>query len=270
MKEAREMTSGELKTWLKARLQMKGSAAADIGMRRDEAPYELPLQFWKSGDDEFRSRFRQAVMDLVSEAAAEPWEPRHFNDLALLIEAAALWESVRPLEEIAQSRDLLKHRLGPQLHMLALRTLLALGWKGTPDFWLAQRILVGERWPAIIFEGLANHDVNMAFEHLPTLAASREAMRDILNLFPGLMRYLKLDISTLREKSAEAIAMLNPEAAEVMREWFRLRNYKLSGPAKAIHVSLGQALRRMLGGDSEPRAYTPMLCTTSARGCVVA
>ena len=154
MKDPRQMTFTELKQWLADRLQMRGAAVADIDSRRDEAAYERPVELWKSGTDEFRNNFKQAVMDLITEAGDKPWQPEHFNELGLLLEAASLWEAIRPLETIAQSRQLLRHETGQQLQMLSLRTLLALGWKGTLDFWLAQKESVGTRWPAIIFEGL--------------------------------------------------------------------------------------------------------------------
>jgi hypothetical protein len=260
MKDPREMTFSELKKWLSDRLQMRGTAAADINIRRDEAPYERPVELWKSGDDDFCNRFKRAVIALIEEAAATPWEPAHIHELGLLVEAANLWETVRPLEDIAQSRRLLVHEHGPQLHMLTLRTLLALGWKGTPDFWLAQKELVGSRWPGIIFEGLARQDLQMAFDRLPELVTNRETMREILNLFPGLMRDLKIGISSLREMCLRILANLPPDAAQVMQEWFRLRNYALSNGLKQTNPTLVVALRVLLRGESEPKIFSARLC----------
>jgi len=270
MKDRRDMTFSELKTWLSDRLQMRGTAAADINIRRDEAPYERPVEFWKSGDDEFCNNFKRAVMDLVAEAGAGPWEPAHFHELGLLLEAADLWEAVGPLEDIAQSRRLLEHDHGPQLHMLALRTLLALGWKGTLDFWLAQKELVGTRWPGIIFEGLAQQDVEKAFDQLPGLVTNLETMREVLNLFPGLMRDLKIGLLTLRERCRSVVGKLHPEAAEAMRDWFRLRNYPLVAPVRQVNLSLIVALRSALADESEPRVRSPMLCGRSNGDCVLA
>jgi len=269
MKDPRQMTFGELKKWLSDHLQMRGAAAADINMRRDESPYERPVELWKSSGDEFRSNFKRAVMDLVAEAGATPWEPEHFHELGLLLEAADLWEAVGPLEDIAHSTRLLSHEDGPQLHMLALRTLLALRWKGTLDFWLAQKELVGTRWPGIIFEGLAQQDVEIAFEQLPDLVSSGEAMREVLNLFPGLMRDLKVSISSMREMCRDTIGALRPEAAEAVREWFRLRNYPLGDVALGVtYVSLSVALRGFLGNESEPRVLSPMLCARANGRCL--
>ena len=270
MKDSRNMTFNELKSWLRDRLQMRGNAAADVSIRRDEAPYEQPAKLWKAGDDEFRINFKRAVMDLIAEAGAAPWEPAHFNELGLLIEATNLWEAVTPLEDIAQSKRLLEHDHGPQLHMLALRTLLALRWTGTPDFWLGQKEAVGARWPGIIFEGLARQDVDLAFGHLPELVTSRETMREVLHLFPGLMRDLKLGVSTLRERCRSVVDKLPPDAAAAMRDWFRLRDYPIELPAGQVNLSLIVAIQNVLVHESGPRFRSPMLCGRSEGNCVPA
>jgi hypothetical protein len=249
---------------------MRGTAAADISIRHDEAPYEQPAKLWQSGNDTFRINFMRAVMDLIAEAGAAPWEPAHFNELGLLIEATNLWEAVTPLEDVAQSKRLLEHDHGPQLHMLALRTLLALRGTGTPDFWLGQKEAVGARWPGIIFEGLARQDVDLAFGHLPELVTSRETMREVLHLFPGLMRDLKLGVSTLRERCRSVVDKLPPDAAAAMREWFRLRNYPIELPAGQVNLSLIVAIQSVLVHESGPRFRSPMLCGRSEGNCVPA
>ena len=270
MKDPRNMTFNELKTWLRDRLQMRGTAAADISIRRDEAPYEQPAKLWQAGSDTFRNDFRRAVMDLVAEAGAAPWEPAHFNELGLLIEATNMWEAVTPLEGITQSKRLLEYDHGPQLHMLALRTLLALRWTGTPDFWLAQKKAVGARWPGIIFEGLARQDVDLAFGQLSELVTSRETMREILHLFPGMMRDLRLGISSLREKCCSVVDKLPPYAAEAMRDWFRLRNYAIDLHAREVNLTLNAAIQSFLVHEREPRFRSPKLCGCSEGNCVLA
>ena len=79
MNDPRNMTFNELKTWLRDRLQMRGTAAADISIRHDEAPYEQPAKLWQSGNDTFRINFMRAVMDLIAEAGAAPWEPAPYR-----------------------------------------------------------------------------------------------------------------------------------------------------------------------------------------------
>ena len=270
MKDPRNMTFNELKTWLRDRLQMRGTAAADISIRRDEAPYEQPAKLWEFGTDTFRIDFKRAVMDLVAEAGAAPWEPANFAELALLIEATSLWEAVTPLEDIAQSKRLLERDHWPQLHMLVLRTLLALRWTGTPDFWLAQKEAVGARWPGIIFEGLARQDIDLAFDQLSELVTSREAMREILHLFPGMMRDLRLGISSLRERCRSIVDKLLPDAAEAMRDWFRLRNYPIELPPGQVNLSLIVAIQNVLIQESKPRFRSPMLCGRYEGNCVLA
>jgi hypothetical protein len=270
MNDPRTMNFSELKVWLRDRLHLRGTAAADINLQREEAPYERPVALWKSGSDDFRNDFRRAVLDLVAEAATQPWQPKPFNELSLLLETADLWEAVRPLESAARSPRLLQHDGGDQLHMLVLRTLLALGWTGTPEFWLAQKDLVGTRWPGIIFEGLARQDVDLAFSRLPDLASGQEGMRLVLQLFPGLMRDLSLGMSTLRTHASTIVDKLQPEAADTLREWFRLRDYPLIPTASGAKSRLLVALGSFLGPDSAPRFRSPMLCGSPNGDCVLA
>ena len=147
----------------------------------------------------------------------------------------------------------------------ACRTLLALRWKGTLDFWLSQEQLVGDRWPAIVFAGLARQDVDLAFDQLPGLVADGRSMRGVLNLLPGLMREVRLSISDVRAKCRNVVGRLQPQAAEVMREWFRLQNYPLDAPQPGFNPSLLEVLRTVLGLQSAPRTRSASLCGDDAR-----
>lgn len=254
------MSFHEMKAWLRDRLHLRGPAATDINLQGEEAPHERPVLLWKRGDDEFCNQFKRAVLALVEEATTEPWQSKPFNELCLMLESMDLWEAVRPLEVAAQSRRLLKRQQGVQLHMLVLRTLLALDWKGTPEFWLTQGDIVGHRWPGIIFEGLAHHDVESAFKRLPTLVTGPDGMRQVVQLFPGLMRELRLAASTLRDHASNIVGDLQPEASETLREWFRLRDAPLVAvKSKATSRGLRDALGKYLGPDREARHISPML-----------
>jgi hypothetical protein len=264
------MNYNELKAWLSDRLQMLGTAASDINIRRDEAPYEKPVELWKSGSVQFRNDFQRAVLDLVSEACSQPWEPNNLNEMCLLLQAAKIREAAGLLEAVTSSQRLLRQMHGEQLHMLLLRTLLALGWIGSPEFWLTQKKLVGANWPGIVFRGLVRQDVELGFQQLPDLASSRESMLQILNLFPILMRDLNVSISDLRKYSSIALKKLNPNAAEALREYFRLQNYTLDMPDRRVSSGLRIALISVLADGSEPRFLSPMLCGVSDGRCVAA
>jgi hypothetical protein len=259
------MSFAELKSWLNDRLRMRGDAAADIDLRRDEAPYERPLKLWKTTSGEFHNDALRAILDLVEEATVAPWNPDAFNQLALLIEAGNFWEAIRPLEALAHSTGLLKQEHGPQLRMLALRTLLALGWKGSTDFWLSQQEVIGNRWPGVIFNGLAQNDLGIAFSRLPALITDAESMRDILNLLPGIMRDSRVNMASLREMSRRILPAIPPDAAETMSEWFFLRNYPLTENNGSANPGLEAALRVFLKEDIAPRVTVSRLCKPAPR-----
>lgn len=248
MKDPRDMTTGELKTWLAARLRMRGPASADLELRRDEVPYERPLQLWKTAEGNFHHEFLRAILALVEEAAEEPWEPKSFDQLLRLIEAGRIGEAISALEILAHSRRLVASEEGAQLHMQALRTLLALGWTGSLEFWQAQSAEVGTRWPGLIFKGLARNSPDAAFAQLPALAVNAQAMRQILDLFPGMMRNQKLSISDLQHLSLNVIDRLPVDSANLFRQWFALRDVRLPLVINVVYFSLQSALAKEFGG----------------------
>lgn len=266
MKDPTQLGPDELKAWLRDHLQMRGSAATAINVRYDESPFEKPSALWKAGDEAFRDRLQQAVLDFIQDSARGEWTPEAFHQLGFLIEACPLPRTATALEDLVQGQRLLPHEAGPQLHMLALRTLLALGWKGTPAFWKSQQPLIGDRWPSIIFEGLAHHDLDLAFDTLPKLARDPQSMREIFNLFPGLMRTAQISLQELVSQSGRIINKLEAEPASLLREWFSLRGIELrtdteehahSGEpcASSVHQGRMQPIADALAEDSQKSAF---------------
>jgi hypothetical protein len=201
----------------------------------------------------------QVVRDFLMESTEGRWSPESFHQLCFLIEACPLPRLEPALEDLIQERRLLRLEDGVQLHMITLRTLLGLGWKGSPSFWHSQQSIIGEPWPSILFEGLAHHGLPLAFDALPKLANNAQAMREVFNLFPGLMRTLHVSINELADETARVLDQLEPTAGATLREWFNLRGIKvLSAKATNPHASLMAALFRVLDGAIAPRARTPM------------
>jgi hypothetical protein len=236
---------------------MKGSAALAINVRHDESPYEKPSALWKTGDATFRERLVQVVRDFLMESTEGRWSPESFHQLCFLIEACPLPRLEPALEDLIQERRLLRLEDGAQLHMLTLRTLLGLGWKGSPAFWRSQQPIIGERWPSILFEGLSQHGLPLAFDALPELARDPQAMREIQNLFPNLMRNLRVSINDLANEAARISHSLHSEPAALLQEWFTLRKVTFrSLPRTRWNPTLISAVNRDLGSESAPRFRT--------------
>ena len=259
MKDPSDMIHTELKEWLADRLRMRGPASADLNLRADEAPFEKPLRLWKIGADRFHHEFLRAVLTLVEEAAVEPWPAESFDQLMRLIEAGRILEATGALESLAHSHVFLANEHTAQLHMQTLRTLLAVGWTGSLEFWLAQERTVGSRWPALVFKGLARHDLNIAFDELPSLAIDGRSMRQILDLLPALMRDQHISLATLRDDSRRVLAYLAPEAANALKQWFAFREIHLTPIREIVHISLSTALVDELGDEIVPRTYAAAL-----------
>jgi len=253
------MTSNELKQWLRDRLNFRGAPAAEINTRRDEAAYEYPAVVWQRAEDELRNDFRRTLIELVKESASGDWTLEGFHELMRLLEATSLYEAVQPLQEITTSLRNVSTTEAIQRRMLTLRTLLSLGWKGTPDFWLSQIEAIGSKWPELIFLGLAQHDLRMAFERLPDLL-DKGPIDDVLMTFPIVMERADGGISAMHRLAQRVIGLLRPADADKLREWFAQQEYPLEQEQLDSTWKLRVALRSFFGNNLAPRARTPKLC----------
>ena len=259
MKDPRAMDSIELKVWLGQHLQNGEDAGTNLAIRREEAPYEEPALLWKSESGNYRKNLPLAVNDLLNEAVSKPWTPIAFNELMRLVEATRLKEVENSIERIVRKRMFLTADMGMQLHMQALRTLLALGWNGTLNFWFVQEKLLKNQWPALIFKGLSRHGLDVAFAHLPSLAVNKTAMQNILNLFPRIMEIESGGIAKLWERINVAKSELSAETAALAIEWFRLQNYPpLKSYVNPRYNSLLTAVRGIIG-DINPKPLAAAL-----------
>ncbi|MBM4044524.1 MAG: hypothetical protein FJ279_05365 [Planctomycetes bacterium] len=242
MRDLAGMTFEQLRNWLRDRMLLRGLAAADIDRRRDETPYDAPLAHWRKADDAFRQNLARAAISLLEEIPAEGWPPEHCHNLVTLIEEAGMSGAIERLKDIVFSQAWLRGASGPQLHMLALRTLLGLGWKGDPNFWIRQPEQLASEYPELVFRGLLEHGLDIAFSRLNDVVRDPEAMRRVLWLFPRLVEIHGL--GKLRAAAASAARRASEDVAEEIERWFRVSDYIPAGmpgyePSEAHLVAAG-------------------------------
>ena len=223
MPQLDQLTFGQLRDWLSDRLQLRGLAAATINRRRHEPAYEFPLQTWHAGNDAFRRRFVRAVNQILKDCTQNPWRPDHFHNLAALIEEGRIDSAARILKEIAYSHRWLRRTNGRWLHMLVLRTLLGLGHKMTPEFWLDENRRLHNEYPELIFRGLLAHGFEQASSGLNQIAQNADSIRRILNLFPSLIDTNGLD--NIKQFATDALPSLPDNIAREIRNWFPQWDY---------------------------------------------
>ena len=225
MPDLQNMSFADLRAWLSDRLQLRGPAATDINQRIDEPAYERPLAEWEEGEGDFRDRLERACTALVSDVAENQWATDHAHNLAALIEQAEMVRAIPPLETAARTKAWLFGADGPQRHMIALRALLGLNWRGEPNFWLQHHELLGRRYPEMAFKGLLQQGHEPAFARLGEVADSPEAMRQVLILFPSLIT--SIGIERLRGLLVIAADSITREVYVAIAEWGRARGYDL-------------------------------------------
>lgn len=221
--ELEQMEFQELKTWLDDRMHMRGSAAADTDRRTDEAPYDRPLSVWNAADEPFRKTLVRCVRELLREAQKTPWEAEYLHNLLTLVEEGEMEAVADTLSDIAHSRAWFEQEDGSRLHMLALRTLLGLGRKQTPEFWMRENRRVGGLYPELTFRGLISHGLDEAFDRLPQVATDVESAEEISRLFPRLIEQHGLE--TIRGLVRETLPHATADVSEYLSQWFPKWDY---------------------------------------------
>lgn len=237
-------SDAEWKAWLRARLLGSGPFVPPVDRGKDEDPFDEPARLWKTGREEIRIPLRRAILELLEEVAVDPWPAEPSEQLTRLIESIELWEAVGRMEAIVgrQPRNAMQVR--------ALRTLLGLGWHGRPQFWEQQVPTLGREWPALVFSGLAAHGLDLAFRHLPKLASDARRMRDILDLWPSLVR--QHGLAPLHDRAEAALARLPQDSRQLLMGWIQ---HQTPPP----HPSIQETNLRCALSQFRPRSMSPRL-----------
>jgi hypothetical protein len=222
----RNASIDELRDFLRGRFQEKGPWAADTGTRESEFPYDLPLELWRGADETLRRRITQATRDLVGEVPGEGWSADAVAWFAAFIDRADMVEAIPALQLAAeQGRWSKAPDDGPRCHMVALRTLLGLGWKGTPAFWHELPEEIAKRYPALAFRGLLAHDPTMesAFAHLPSVVGDEAGVMRIIDVLSPLVR--RASTASVRQKLRSVFPKFTEDVQAEFQKWFDVHGW---------------------------------------------
>lgn len=240
------LTDAEVAVRIKDVLFDRGEASLTFDRQRDEAPFEVVLQEAKELDGRDWDRLERISLRLVEESQAWPVEQQHF--LLTLIEEAAFKAAIPLLRRWAESGAMLKTEQGAIRHQMVLRSLLGLGWRGSPPFWLEQSRALEGRFPELIFRALLGHGLDFAFIHLPRLVSSGDHIDRILRLFPELVEtasMVELQLAFRRAKPR-----LPPVLRHSIETWLTDRSAYPEEPDDDAFVSYAAAR----WGRTEPRS----------------
>ncbi|HZF07895.1 MAG TPA: hypothetical protein VFE33_03805 [Thermoanaerobaculia bacterium] len=212
-----------LEAYLQDLLYDRGAAAGEIDQRRQELPYHPLLAEYRHGDEPMRDRLRRASLNLLTETAHSPWPLDPLGYLLTFLEEAAISDAIEPLKSVVNSGAWLHQSEGQQRQMLALRTLLGLGWLGDPQFWLDQDKSLSHAYPALAFRGLLQHGLEYAFSHMKELVRNPAQADKVLRLFPSLIQ--RYPLTDVKRETQRALADVSPEILLRFEEWFESRGY---------------------------------------------
>jgi hypothetical protein len=228
-----------LKNRLREQLQARGLAGAAPHGRAEGLAFDKPLAEWRSGDRETVRDLSRATVQLVEEVPENGWTADTLEWLAGFIERAPVREAMYALETVVHRKKWLTTvDDGNRAHMLALRTLRGLSWKADPNFWLGLPDDFKKRYPSLVFGGLADHNLDLAFERLPTLAADTDAARKISRLFASLVETKGAD--AVWQRLAAVRSSLQRDVAALFEKWFEVRNFARPRIVAAVGIATSQ------------------------------
>ena len=223
MRALDDMDYQALRDYARDLLHQRGVAAGDIDRRRQELPYHPLLAQYEEGSEALRERLSRAMLALLKESAHGPWAIDVLHYLLVVVEETGSRAAIETLKSLVSSRAWMQQPDGKKRQMLALRTLLGLGWFGAPNFWLAQHRRLESSYPQLIFRALAEADLELAFDYFGALVLDAEQARDVLRLFPSLIERHSLEV--VRELTQQAARDLDPVVVNELSPWFAKRGY---------------------------------------------
>lgn len=168
------LSRDEMRAWISARLRGEDTTVPG-DVRQGEPPYYLLAQIYPELDRDSRLYTRQVVQELLRDMSRNPnslWRGESGHALLLLTQRLGEKEFVPPVREMAEDGKFLvlsEEQGADDLHRRLLQSLIALGWKGTLEFWREQFERAPLRYSGLAFAGLSRIALQHAFGLLPDL-----------------------------------------------------------------------------------------------------
>ena len=189
----RSLSRDEMRAWISARLRGEDTAVPG-DVRQGEPPHYLFAQIYPELDRDSRLYTRQVVQEFLRDMSRNPnslWRGESAHALLLLTQRLGEKEFVPPLREMAEDGKFFlptEEQGADDLHQRLLQSLIALGWKGTLEFWREQFERAPLRYSGLAFAGLSRIALQHAFSLLPDLPwDSREVQGQMRVALRGLL-----------------------------------------------------------------------------------
>jgi hypothetical protein len=184
----------EIADWVRRRLRGEDYLIAS-DVKQGEPSYYLLASIYPNLDRDSRSYMRSGVAQFLDEMSREEqtWRGDAGHSLLLLAQRLREAEFVRPIRKMAESSvfsDQASRTDYEGLHLRVLQSLVALKWRGSPQFWLTQFARCPRVYGPVVFAGLGMISIRNAMQLLPRIewddASVKRKMRVALRgLLPG-------------------------------------------------------------------------------------
>lgn len=230
IKSIEDLSYDELKEWIELRLHDKDTQIPS-DFRQGDTPYYIISLLYSKLNRHMREDIDGIVREFVRDMARNPntiWKGEAGHQLLLLNNSISAEETRGFLLEMVESRmffveDVLL--LAEDLHLRVLQTLVSLGHRLNPEFWIKQYRLAPERYAKIVFNGLELIAPEQAIRFMASIDSVETVERILFITFPSLLdEYGVAKIALLVE---EYLPRMKPGVRAAVQSFFADEGYTL-------------------------------------------
>jgi len=219
-----DLSYDELKTWIALRLHDKDTQIPS-DFRQGDTPYYIISLLYTKFSRHLREDIHRIVREFVRDMARNPdtiWVGEAGHQLLLLINSIRAEETRGFLLEMAESRRFFVKgapSLAEDLHFRVLQTLVALGYRARPEFWLDKQYpLAPERYAEVVFDGLALISLEQAMRFTAALNSVEKVEDILLTSFPSLLN--DWGIARIVPLVEEYLLKMKPDIRSAVQDFF--------------------------------------------------
>jgi hypothetical protein len=222
-----ELDPDDLSAWIRARLHDEDTLVPD-DPKQDVGQYYLVGAIYEDLAPSTQADVRRILTRFLRqlEEGDDDWEGRPADTLLLLVKNIGETEEdeklAGPIRRMARHEHVLGEDPDWDMHARLLQTLIFLGEKMPPEFWMRQLQLNASRFGVLAFAGMRMHSLDQALGRvLPELNLEHEELRIKLKTeLRGLLAVDRYSHEDLREIIADARKHehISDEAYRMIRE----------------------------------------------------
>jgi hypothetical protein len=230
-----QATEDEIASWATDRLQGRDLTVSG-GSAADEARHVLLITAFRKASTSAKEKLRNVVERLLEQLAAKElitWTSEAKNGLLFLAEPL-LKESRNEQHVIRLLSSITTTETDPAINRRALQALVGFGFRFPPQFWLDRYKNDGQA--PVVLEGLAQFDLDIAFDFVGTHSASVTVRNAFEILLPVWVR--QRSVQEVREALDRALTRMPPSGRAWLHQVAKRKGLGLEASPRDLRLFL--------------------------------